>query len=94
MGRKKETFVQAGYNVYPAEVETVLISHPKLAMVAVIGVKDEFYGEKGVAYVIPEGEVTEAELREYCSKYIADYKIPMEFIFTKSLPLNPAVETE
>ncbi|WP_290597791.1 MULTISPECIES: class I adenylate-forming enzyme family protein [unclassified Archaeoglobus] len=89
MGRKKEMFVQAGYNVYPAEVETILISHPKVAMVAVIGVKDEFYGEKGVAYVIPEGDVTEEELRDYCSKYIADYKIPKEFIFTNTLPLTP-----
>jgi fatty-acyl-CoA synthase len=90
MGRKKEMYVQAGYNVYPAEIENVLLTHPKVYMVAVIGVKDEFYGEKGVAFVIPKGEVNEEELREYCAKYIADYKIPKKFVFTTSLPLTPA----
>ncbi len=89
MGRKKEMFVQAGYNIYPAEVENILLSHPKVAMVAVIGVKDDFYGEKGVAYVVPKGEVDEMELKKFCSRYIADYKIPKEFIFTDSLPLTP-----
>jgi len=90
MGRKKEMYIQAGYNVYPAEIENVLLTHPKVYMVAVIGVKDEFYGEKGVAYVILKGEVSERELKEYCAKYIADYKIPKEFIFVSSLPLTPA----
>jgi fatty-acyl-CoA synthase len=89
MGRKKEMYVQAGYNVYPAEIENVLLTHPKVFMAAVIGVKDEFYGEKGVAYIVPREEVSEKELKEYCAKYIADYKIPKEFIFTSTLPLTP-----
>ncbi len=90
MGRKKEMYIQAGYNVYPAEIENVLIKHPKVYMVAVIGVPDDFYGEKGVAYIIPKGEVTEAEIKEYCSKYLADYKIPKEVILERELPLTPA----
>ncbi len=90
MGRKKEMYVQGGYNVYPAEIENVLQKHPKVVMAAVIGVKDDFYGEKGVAYVIPAGDVSEKELKEYCSRYIADYKIPKEFVFVKSLPMTPA----
>ncbi len=93
MGRKKEMYVQGGYNVYPAEIENVLIRHPKVFMVAVIGVPDDFYGEKGVAYIIPKGEVTEtteAEIKEYCAKYLADYKVPKEIIFKKELPLTPA----
>jgi len=89
MGRKKEMFVQAGYNVYPAEVENVILSHPKVAMVAVVGVSDEFYGQKGVAFVVPSQDVSAEELKEYCSRYIADYKIPKEIIFVKSLPLTP-----
>lgn len=90
MGRKKEMYIQAGYNVYPAEIENVLIKHPKVFMVAVIGVPDDFYGEKGVAYVVPKGEVSQEELKEYCARYLADYKVPKEFIFEESLPLTPA----
>jgi fatty-acyl-CoA synthase len=90
MGRKKEMYIQAGFNVYPAEIENVLIKHPKVFMVAVIGVPDEFYGEKGVAYVVPKGEVSEEELKEYCARYLADYKVPKEFIFEETLPLTPA----
>jgi fatty-acyl-CoA synthase len=91
-GRKKEMYIQGGFNVYPAEIENLLIKHPKVAVAAGIGVPDPVFGEVGRFYIIPkEGmEVTEDELMKYCREKLADYKVPKQFVFVKELPLTPA----
>lgn len=91
MGRKKEVFVQGGFNVYPVEVENLIAKHPKVSMVAGIGVADSILGQIGRYYIVPyPGEtLTEEEIMAYCKKHLADYKIPKQIAFRKTLPLSP-----
>lgn len=91
-GRKKEMYIQGGFNVYPVEVENLIASHPKVAMVAGIGVKDNVLGEVGRYYVVPapESDPTEDEIKEFCKQHLADYKVPKQIVFRKELPMTPA----
>lgn len=91
-GRKKEMYIQGGYNVYPVEVENLLMSHPKIEMAAGIGVADPIFGEVGRYYIVPkEGEIlTEEEVFHFCYKHLADYKVPRQIVFVKELPQTPA----
>jgi acyl-CoA synthetase (AMP-forming)/AMP-acid ligase II len=91
MGRLKEMYIQGGYNVYPVEVENLLSKHPKVAMAAGIGVPDPVLGEVGRYYIVPKPgeEPIEEEIRAYCKKHLADYKVPRQIVFRSSLPLTP-----
>lgn len=91
-GRLKEMFVQGGYNVYPVEVENVLTAHPAVAMAAGIGVPDPVLGEVGRYHVLvrPEHQVSEEELREFCTGKLADYKVPRQVVFVDELPMTPS----
>ncbi|REE94917.1 class I adenylate-forming enzyme family protein [Thermomonospora umbrina] len=91
-GRKKEMYIQGGFNVYPVEIENVLTAHPGVAMAAGIGVPDEILGEVGHCYVVPRPGVeppTEEELTAYCRERLADYKVPRRFVVTDDVPLTP-----
>ena len=87
-GRLKEMFISGGENVYPAEVEHVLIQHAAVGDVAVVGVADERWGEVGAAFVVLETGATasEDELREHCCSLLARYKVPKSFTFVVELP--------
>ena len=89
--RVKDMIVSGGENVYPAEVESVLFSHPAVADVAVLGVPDERWGEAVKALVVLRAgaEASEAELIEFCRGRIADYKRPRSVDFADALPRNP-----
>lgn len=91
MGRKKEMYLQGGFNVYPVEVENLLSKHPKVSMVAGIGVPDPVLGEVGRYYIVPApGESpTEEELKAYCKEKLADYKVPRQIVIRSELPLTP-----
>ena len=86
--RAKDLIVRGGFNVYPREIEEVLITHDAVSLVAVIGVPDETYGEEVKAFVIPEpgGQITEAELIAWCRDQMAGYKYPRSIEFTAALP--------
>lgn len=91
-GRKKEMYIQGGFNVYPMEIENVLTTHPKVAMAAGIGVPDEVLGEVGRFYVVPRPGVeppTPEELTAFCRERLADYKVPRQFVVTAEVPLTP-----
>lgn len=92
LGRKKEMYVRGGYNVYPAEIENVLSTHPAVAMCAVIGYPDATFGEKGCAFVVPAPGATIdiEELTRLCEQQLAAYKVPDRFQVTDSLPMTPA----
>ncbi len=92
LDRKKDMIISGGENIYPAEVEAVLVKHPKIREVAVIGVPDSTWGENVLAVVVlNEGETaTEEEIIEYCKAHIASYKKPKSVIFEKELPRNPS----
>jgi len=91
MGRKKEMFVQGGFNVYPVEVENLLTRHPKVMMAAGIGVPDPVLGEVGRYYIVPRPDEapTAEELKDYCRQHLADYKVPRQIVFCSELPMTP-----
>jgi len=90
VGRLREMVIRGGENIFPREVEELLIRHPKVADAQVLGVPDKFYGEELLAVVLPkEGEkLTEEELREYCKGQISHQKIPRYFQFVKAFPMT------
>ncbi|MFE7062071.1 class I adenylate-forming enzyme family protein [Sutcliffiella sp. NPDC057660] len=91
-GRKKEMYLTGGFNVFPVEVENVLTKHPGVQLAAGFGIPDSNLGEVGVFYVVPEKgkSLTESELKDFCSRQLADYKIPRQFIIVDQVPLTPA----
>ena len=90
-GRAKDMFISGGVNVYPAEIENVLLQHASLADAAVVGVPHATWGEVGVAFVVPaEGEeVTPEDLGSFVGDRLARYKIPKEFRIVDVLPRTP-----
>jgi fatty-acyl-CoA synthase len=92
VGRRKDMFISGGENVYPVEVEAVLINHSDIIEVAVIGVADDTWGEVGRAFVVPRpgATVNQEMLAAHCAQAIARYKIPKEFVFVAELPRNGA----
>jgi long-chain acyl-CoA synthetase len=90
--RKKDMVLRGGYNVYPREVEEVLLRHPAIGQVAVIGVPDERLGEEVCAVVIPaEGVAATAdEIVTWSKQALAAYKYPRRIEFVAEFPLGPS----
>lgn len=90
--RINDTIIVAGQNIYPAEIEKVLVTHPAVAEVAVIGIPDERWGEQVQACVVlePGAAVTGRELTLSLRDRIADFKIPTRYEFLPTLPRNPS----
>jgi len=88
--RKKNMFISGGENVYPAEVEAVLESHPDVAEAGVVGVPDPKWGEVGQAFLVTrDGAAPDPEtLTAYCRERLAGYKTPRHFAFVAELPRN------
>ncbi|HEX2832862.1 MAG TPA: AMP-binding protein [Thermoanaerobaculia bacterium] len=86
-GRRKEMFISGGVNVYPAEIEAELVSHPAVSDAAVIAIPDETWGEVGVAFVV--SSASEDDLSQYLMMRIAKYKVPRRFVFIDALPRTP-----
>ena len=88
--RIKDMILSGGENVYPAEVESVLLEHPAVAQAAVIGVPSERWGESPYAVVVQAAgvEVTDADLIAYAREQMAHYKCPVGVAFVDALPLN------
>ncbi len=89
-GRLKEMIIRGGENIYPAEIEAYLFTHPKIAQVAVFGVPDEYYGEEIIAWVQIHGgeQATEDEIKTYCKDQIAHFKIPQHIWFVDEFPMT------
>lgn len=89
--RKKDMVLVGGFNVYPREVEDVLFTHPKVALVAVVGVPDQKSGEYVKAYIqLKPGETaTEQEILDFCKENMAGYKRPREIEFREDIPISP-----
>jgi fatty-acyl-CoA synthase len=86
--RRKDMYISGGENVYPAEVEDVIMGFPGVADVGVIGVPDEKWGEAGMAVVVkaPNAEITAESIIEQCRGRLAKYKIPKKVAFVEQLP--------
>lgn len=89
--RIKRMIVTSGYNVYPSQLENIIDGHEKVLLSCVIGVKDEYRGQKLKAYVVPmpgiePTEELKKEILDYCSHHVAKYAMPRELEFRKELP--------
>lgn len=88
VGRVRDLYISGGENVYPAEVEAVLETHPAIREVAVRGVPDPKWGEVGCAWVVPEpgAEIDAAALTAWARDQLAAFKIPKRFVAIAALP--------
>ena len=88
--RKKDLIISKGINIYPREIEEVLMNNPHIKAAAVIGVKDEKSGEVPVAYVELEdgASITEAQIKSYLKEHLANFKVPRSVHIIDSLPKN------
>jgi fatty-acyl-CoA synthase len=89
-GRDDDMIVSGGENVFPAEVEELLASHPAIVEAAALGVPDEEFGQRLCAYVVTTADqtVTEDEVRAYVRDNLARYKVPRDIVFVGELPRN------
>ena len=89
--RLKRMIVTSGYNVYPSQLENIIDGHEKVLLSCVIGIKDEYRGQKIRAYVVPmpgiaPTEELKKEILSYCADQVAKYAAPKELIFRSELP--------
>jgi acyl-CoA synthetase (AMP-forming)/AMP-acid ligase II len=88
--RTKDMFIAGGFNAYPAEIEGIMLRHPAIAQVAVIGVPDERLGEVAMAFVVPRS-ASQAEPEEvigWCRNEMANFKVPRHVRIVDELPLT------
>jgi malonyl-CoA/methylmalonyl-CoA synthetase len=88
VGRSKELIISGGYNVYPREVEELLLSHPSVQEVAIVGHPSEEWGEAVVAYIVCDGPPDRQALMNFAAQRLAAYKRPREIRFVDALPRN------
>lgn len=88
--RKKDMIIKAGENIFPREVEEVVMAHPKVAECAVVGMACEVYGEDIKAFVVlnPGEQCTEEEIVEHCKASLTNFKTPKSIQFIEALPKN------
>jgi acyl-CoA synthetase (AMP-forming)/AMP-acid ligase II len=88
----KDMIVSGGENIYPAEVENVLLAHPTIVDAAVIGIPDERWGEtvKAIVVLAPNATLDEAVIIAHCRQQLAHYKCPTSVDATDLLPRNPS----
>ena len=88
--RTKDMFIVGGFNAYPAEIENILMTHPAVGQVAVVGVPDQRLGEVAKAFVVPRAGATvdEAEVIAWSREHMANYKVPRSVEVVDALPLN------
>jgi long-chain acyl-CoA synthetase len=88
--RKKDMVISGGINIYPREIEDVLLQHPSIAEVAIVGVPDEKWGEKLKAFVVPRPglALTAEDVLAFCEGRISGIKVPKEVAFIERIPRN------
>ncbi|MCX6095327.1 MAG: AMP-binding protein, partial [Candidatus Bipolaricaulota bacterium] len=90
VGRKKDMLITGGFNVYPAEIEAYLFTHPAVQNVSVVGLPDDVMGEVAIAYLIPrEGmAIDPQEIVDFCAKEIANFKVPRYVEVVREFPMT------
>jgi long-chain acyl-CoA synthetase len=89
--RKDDLIISGGFNVYPSDIEDVLVRHPGVREAAVIGMPDRIRGESVLAFVVPEDKASldKLALLEYCRNHMAAFKAPKDIVFVDSIPRSP-----
>ncbi|OTY06024.1 o-succinylbenzoate--CoA ligase [Bacillus thuringiensis serovar muju] len=88
LDRRSDLIISGGENIYPAQIEEVLLSHPAVAEAGVVGMTDDKWGQVPAAFVVKSGEVTEEEILHFCEEKLAKYKVPKKTCFLEELPRN------
>ena len=90
VGRKKDLIVRGGHNVYPTDIESVILEHPDVREAAVVGIPHDVLGEDIAAFVVrkPDAAVGGDDLQAFCADHLADYKRPRQVNFVDELPRN------
>ncbi len=93
VGRIKDMFIVGGFNAYPAEIENLLLTHPRIAQVAVIGIPDERLGEVGMAFIVrgddePNEPLAADDVVAWAREQMANFKVPRVVEFVDQLPMN------
>ncbi len=86
--RRSDLIISGGENVYPAEIENVLAAHPNIVEAGVCGIEDERWGQVPAAFIVVNKSTSEKEIRKFCEKHLASYKIPKKVYFVEKLPRN------
>ncbi|MFH1644242.1 MAG: AMP-binding protein [bacterium] len=89
-GRSKDLIIHKGFNIYPQEIENVLLTHPSVFKAAVVGIEEDSSGQVPVAYVAvkDKSDLLAKHLRDLCSQNLAAYKVPRKFVCLDDLPMN------
>jgi long-chain acyl-CoA synthetase len=92
VGRKKDLIIRGGFNIYPREIEEVLVTHPLITEAAVVGVPNKYLGEEVQAYIKlkPGATITEDQILEYCEDKLPYYKTPKFIKFVRSFKKDPS----
>ena len=89
--RRSDLIISGGENIYPAEIEAILMKHEAVFEAGVTGCADDKWGEVPVAFAVLQNNVLEKdELINFCKKYLASYKVPRDIYFVEELPRNSA----
>ena len=94
MDRLKDLIIRNGFNVYPRDVEDVLLAHPSVAAAAVVGRPDPVVGEEVVAFVELRAPATPEELVAYAKQHLGAYKYPREVRVVDAVPLTSVMKTD
>ncbi len=88
VGRKKDLIVRGGHNVYPTDIESVILEHPEVREAAVVGIPHDVLGEDIAAFVVrkPDAAVGGDELQAFCAEHLADYKRPRQVTLRRRAP--------
>src|SRR5439155_1699968 len=84
LGRKSDLIISGGFNIYPREIEELLLEQEGVAEAAVVGVPDEVRGEVPVAFIV--GDFDAAQLERACREQLASFKVPRRFVKVTSIP--------
>ena len=88
LDRRSDLIISGGENIYPAQIEEVLLANPKVAEAGVVGKADEQWGQVPAAFIVKAADITEEELIKFCEEKLARYKVPREVHFLLELPRN------
>ncbi|PHB22000.1 o-succinylbenzoate--CoA ligase [Bacillus pseudomycoides] len=88
LDRRSDLIISGGENIYPAQIEEVLLANPKVAEAGVVGKADEQWGQVPAAFIVKAADITEEELIKFCEEKLGRYKVPREVHFLLELPRN------
>lgn len=88
LDRRSDLIISGGENIYPAQIEEVLLANPKVVEAGVVGKADEQWGQVPAAFIVKAADITEEELIKFCEEKLARYKVPREVHFLLELPRN------